>query len=45
VEVHRASGVLYTLGGYQVIKKWLSYRERAVLRRALKPDEAATSPR
>ncbi|MCL4768414.1 MAG: N-6 DNA methylase [Hyphomicrobiaceae bacterium] len=29
----------YTLGGYQVIKKWLSYRERAVLGRALKPDE------
>jgi predicted helicase len=31
----------YTLGGYQVIKKWLSYRERAVLGRALKPDEVA----
>jgi hypothetical protein len=30
----------YTLGGYQVIKKWLSYREYAVLGRALKPDEA-----
>ena len=30
----------YTLGGYQVIKKWLSYREHAVLGRALKPDEA-----
>ncbi len=25
----------YTLGGYQVIKKWLSYRERALLGRAL----------
>jgi SAM-dependent methyltransferase len=31
----------YSLGGYQVIKKWLSYREHAVLGRALKPDEAA----
>jgi Type ISP C-terminal specificity domain len=31
----------YTLGGYQVIKKWLSYRERKVLGRALKPEEAA----
>lgn len=31
----------YTLGGYQVIKKWLSYREFDVLGRALKPDEAA----
>jgi hypothetical protein len=31
----------YTLGGYQVVKKWLSYRERAVLGRALKPDEVA----
>jgi hypothetical protein len=31
----------YTLGGYQVIKKWLSYREQAVLGRALKPAEAA----
>jgi hypothetical protein len=31
----------YTLGGYQVIKKWLSYREQVVLGRALKPDEAA----
>jgi hypothetical protein len=30
----------YTLGGYQVIKKWLSYREYTVLGRALKPDEA-----
>ena len=32
----------YTLGGYQVVKKWLSYRERAVLGRALRPDEVAT---
>jgi hypothetical protein len=31
----------YTLGGYQVIKKWLSYREQSVLGRTLKPDEAA----
>ncbi len=30
----------YTLGGYQVIKKWLSYREHAVLGRALKAEEA-----
>lgn len=29
----------YTLGGYQVIKKWLSYRERDVLGRALTLDE------
>ncbi len=30
----------YTLGGYQVLKKWLSYREEAVLGRPLRPDEA-----
>ena len=29
----------YKLGGYQVLKKWLSYRERSVLGRALRPDE------
>jgi len=29
-----------TIGGYQVIKKWLSYRERALLGRDLKPEEA-----
>ena len=29
----------YRLGGYQVLKKWLSYRERAILRRPLRPDE------
>ncbi|MBI5383713.1 MAG: N-6 DNA methylase [Verrucomicrobia bacterium] len=29
----------YTLGGYQVLKKWLSYREAALLGRALTPDE------
>ena len=31
----------YKLGGYQVLKKWLSYRERGVLGRALKPEEVA----
>ena len=31
----------YTLGGYQVLKKWLSYREFDLLGRALQPDEAA----
>ena len=30
----------YKLGGYQVLKKWLSYRERAVLGRPLRPEEA-----
>ena len=30
----------YRIGGYQVIKKWLSYREEAVLGRALTKDEA-----
>ena len=29
----------YTLGGYQVIKKWLSYRERDLLGRPIKVDE------
>ena len=29
----------YKLGGYQVLKKWLSYRERAVLERNLSPEE------
>ena len=29
----------YKLGGYQVLKKWLSYRERSVLDRALTPHE------
>ena len=29
----------YKLGGYQVLKKWLSYRESAVLGRPLKPEE------
>jgi len=30
----------YTIGGYQVIKKWLSYRENDLLGRPLTPDEA-----
>ena len=30
----------YKLGGYQVLKKWLSYRERRVLGRPLTPEEA-----
>ena len=29
----------YRLGGYQVLKKWLSYRERDILDRPLLPDE------
>ena len=29
----------YRLGGYQVLKKWLSYRERDILGRPLKPEE------
>ena len=29
----------YQLGGYQVLKKWLSYRERKVLDRPLLPEE------
>ena len=31
----------YRLGGYQVLKKWLSYRERAVLGRVLFPEEVS----
>lgn len=31
----------YTLGGYQVLKKWLSYREEALLGRPLTVDEIA----
>jgi hypothetical protein len=30
----------YTIGGYQVLKKWLSYRERPLLGRGLRVDEA-----
>ena len=29
----------YSLGGYQVMKKWLSYREKAILGRSLTLDE------
>ena len=29
----------YKLGGYQVLKKWLSYREQAVVGRAMEPEE------
>ena len=29
----------YKLGGYQVLKKWLSYRERDILARPLRPEE------
>jgi hypothetical protein len=29
----------YSLGGYPVLKKWLSYREHAILGRPLKPEE------
>ena len=29
----------YKLGGYQILKKWLSYRERAILGRPLHPAE------
>ena len=30
----------YVIGGYQVIKKWLSYREKSILGRGLTMDEA-----
>ena len=30
----------YTIGGYQVMKKWLSYREQTLLGRSLSADEA-----
>ncbi len=30
----------YTIGGYQVMKKWLSYREHELLGRPLAPEEA-----
>jgi hypothetical protein len=32
----------YTIGGYQVIKKWLSYRERPILGRGLMMEEVRT---
>ena len=31
----------YTIGGYQVMKKWLSYRERPLLGRPLTPRRCA----
>ena len=34
----------YKLGGYQVLKKWLSYRERNVLGRPLRLRKCSTSP-
>lgn len=30
----------YTLGGYQVLKKWLSYRESSLLKRPLRSEES-----
>ena len=30
----------YTIGGYQILKKWLSYREEQVLGRPISKDEA-----
>jgi hypothetical protein len=52
VDVHLNSGMkwknipqavwAYTLGGYPVLKKWLSYRDIAVLKRPLSSDEAET---
>ena len=30
----------YYIGGYQIIRKWLSYREVEILGRPLKPEEA-----
>ena len=29
----------YKLGGYQVLNKWLSYREQTILGRPLRPEE------
>ena len=29
----------YKLGGYQILKKWLSYREHKVLGRNMRPEE------
>ena len=34
----------YRLGGYQVLKKWLSYRESKVLGRPLLPEEVEHFP-
>jgi len=30
----------YIIGGHQVLKKWLSYRELGVIKRSIKPEEA-----
>jgi hypothetical protein len=30
----------YKIGGYQVLKKWLSYRDKSVLKREITKDEA-----
>ena len=35
----------YRLGGYQVLKKWLSYRERDILGRSLSLRKSSTSPK
>ena len=35
----------FRIGGYQVLKKWLSYREADVLGRPLTPPRPARSPR
>ena len=35
----------YKLGGDQVLKKWLSYRERKVLGRSLRPEEVQHFPK
>lgn len=34
----------FTIGGYQVLKKWLSYREQPILTRPLTPEEARYVP-
>lgn len=34
------SGWKYSIGGYQAVKEWLSYREKALLGRDLRLDEA-----
>ncbi|MCJ7738599.1 MAG: hypothetical protein MUQ10_15015, partial [Anaerolineae bacterium] len=34
----------YTLGGYPALKKWLSYRDKKVLGRDLRPEEARAFP-
>ena len=34
-----AAAWTYKLGGYQILKKWLSYREHSILNRALTPEQ------